>query len=122
MTQAVIKQQGEGCTVAVVGDVYRFLATGDDTNGKYALWEAIVPPGGGPPPHVHSREDEGFYVLEGEVIFTVNGKRVVLSAGTFANMPTGMPHAFKNESNKTARTLLSVVPAGLEEMFFEVGV
>jgi len=53
--------------VAVVGDVYRFLATGEDTNGKYALLEAIVPPGGGPPPHVHSREEEGFYILEGEI-------------------------------------------------------
>jgi hypothetical protein len=45
----------EGRTIAVFGDVYRFLATGDDTNGKYALWEALVPLGGGPPPHVHSR-------------------------------------------------------------------
>jgi len=44
MTQAVIKKLGEGRTIAVVGDVYRFLATGEDTNGKYALWEAIVPP------------------------------------------------------------------------------
>jgi len=67
----------QGRTVAVVGDVYRFLATGEDTNGKYALWEALVPPGGGPPPHVHSREEEGFYILEGEITFTVNGERVV---------------------------------------------
>src|SRR5438132_7538016 len=55
----VIRKPAQGRTVAVVGDVYRFLATGEDTNGKYALWEAIVPPGGGPPPHVHSREEEG---------------------------------------------------------------
>lgn len=47
--QLTIKQPGEGRTIAVVGDVYRFLATGEDTNGKYALWEAIVNPGGGPP-------------------------------------------------------------------------
>jgi uncharacterized cupin superfamily protein len=50
--------------------VYRFLATGEDTNGKYALWEAILPPGGGPPSHVHSRDEEGFHVLEGEITFT----------------------------------------------------
>jgi hypothetical protein len=49
----------EGRTIAVVGDVYRFLATADNTHGTYAIWEAIVPPGGGPPPHVHSREEEG---------------------------------------------------------------
>ena len=112
----------QGRTVAVVGDVYRFLATGDDTNGKYAQWEAVVPPGGGPPPHVHSREDEGFYDLEGEITFTINGERFVATAGTFANMPVGTPHSFKNESDRPARVLISVAPAGLEQMFFEVGV
>jgi quercetin dioxygenase-like cupin family protein len=119
---AIIRTPPEGRTIAVVGDVYRFLATGEDTNGTYALWEALVPPGGGPPPHVHSREEEGFYVLEGEITFTVNGEMVVATAGTFANMPVGTPHSFKNESDKPARMLISVAPAGLEEMFFEVGV
>ena len=67
MNKPTINTPPQGRTVAVVGDVYRFLATGEDTNGKYALWEALVPPGGGPPPHVHSREEEGFYVLDGEI-------------------------------------------------------
>jgi mannose-6-phosphate isomerase-like protein (cupin superfamily) len=122
MTQAVIRKPGEGRTIAVVGDVYRFLATGDDTNGKYALWEAIVPPGGGPPPHVHSREEEGFYILNGEISFTIGDQRLIASAGMFANMPVGTPHSFKNERDKPARMLISVAPAGLEQMFFEVGV
>jgi quercetin dioxygenase-like cupin family protein len=122
MRQPVIRKPSEGRTIAVVGDVYRFLATGDDTNGKYALWEAIVPPGGGPPPHVHSREEEGFYILEGEITFTMGDQRLVASAGMFANMPVGTPHAFKNESGTAARMLISVAPAGLEKMFFEVGV
>jgi quercetin dioxygenase-like cupin family protein len=112
----------QGRTIAVVGDVYRFLATGEDTNGKYALFEALVGPGGGPPPHVHSREEEGFYILEGEITFTVNGERMVSTAGMFANMPVGTPHSFKNENDKPARMLISVAPAGLEQMFFEVGV
>jgi quercetin dioxygenase-like cupin family protein len=111
-----------GRTIAVVGDVYRFLATGAETNGKYALWEALVPPGGGPPPHVHSREEEGFYVLEGEIVFTIRGERVVATAGTFANMPVGTPHSFKNESDRPAKMLISIAPAGLEQMFFETGV
>src|SRR4051812_49948011 len=109
----VIRKPAQGRTVAVVGDVYRFLATGEDTNGRYALWEAIVPPGGGPPPHVHSREEEGFYVLEGEITFTIAGKRRVAGAGVFANMPVGTPHSFKNESSQPARMLISVAPAGL---------
>ena len=121
-SRVVVKQAGAGRTVAVVGDVYRFLAVGDETNGKDALWEAIVPPGGGPPPHVHSREEEGFYILEGEINFTMGDQRLVASAGTFANMPVGTPHSFKNESGRPARTLISVAPAGLERMFLEVGV
>ena len=118
----IINSPPQGRTIAVVGDVYRFLATGEDTNGKYAVWEALVPPGGGPPPHVHSREEEGFYVLEGEITFTIKGEQIVATAGTFANMPVGTPHSFKNESDKPARMLISVAPAGLEKMFFEVGV
>jgi quercetin dioxygenase-like cupin family protein len=95
---------------------------GEDTAGRYALWEAVVPPGGGTPPHVHSREEEGFYVLEGEITFQVGGERIVATAGTFANMPVGTPHSFKNESDAPARMLISVAPAGLEQMFFEFGV
>jgi mannose-6-phosphate isomerase-like protein (cupin superfamily) len=116
-----IKRPGEGRTIAVVGDVYRFLAVGEDTNGKYALWEALVPPGGGPPPHVHSREEEGFYILEGEIIFLIGDSRLVAGAGTFANMPVGTLHSFKNETNRAAKMLILVAPAGLEKMFFEVG-
>jgi quercetin dioxygenase-like cupin family protein len=119
--QPILRAPGLGRTVAVTGDVYRFLATGEETGGKYALWEALVPPGGGPPPHVHSREEEGFYVLEGEITFTVNGERIVAKAGTFANVPVGVPHSFKNESGRPAKMLISVAPAGLERMFLEVG-
>src|SRR5262245_18241020 len=118
----LVNKPGEGRTVAVVGDVYRFLATGEDTSGKYALFEAFVSPGGGPPPHVHSREEESFYILEGEITFFVGDQRLVANAGMFANMPVGTPHSFKNESGKPARMLISVAPAGLERMFFEVGV
>jgi quercetin dioxygenase-like cupin family protein len=117
-----LRKPAEGRTIAVFGDVYRFLATGDDTNGTYALWEAIVPPGGGPPPHVHSREEEGFYILEGEITFSVGEEKIVATAGMFANMPVGTPHSFKNESDCPAKMLISVAPAGLEQMFFEVGV
>ena len=120
--QPTIQTATKARAVAVVGDVYQFLATGDDTNGKYALWESVILPGGGPPPHVHSREEEGFYILEGEISFMIGDKRLVASAGMFANMPVGTPHSFKNESAKPARMLISVAPAGLEKMFFEFGV
>ena len=116
-----LRQPNEGQTVAIVGDVYRFMATGDDTDGKYAMFEAIVRPGGGPPPHVHSREEESFYILEGEITFQVGDDRIVAKAGTFANMPVGSLHSFRNDTGQTARMIVSVAPAGLEKMFLEVG-
>jgi quercetin dioxygenase-like cupin family protein len=122
MIAPTLRNSGEGRSVAVVGDVYRFLATGEDTNGKYAVMEAFVPPGGGPPPHVHGREEEGFYILEGEITFLIGEDRVVAATGTFANIPIGTLHAFKNETDRPARMLISVAPAGLEKMFLEVGV
>jgi mannose-6-phosphate isomerase-like protein (cupin superfamily) len=112
----------EGKTIGVVGDVYRFLVTGEETNGRYALWEAIVPPGGGPLPHIHSREEEGFYILEGEITVHVGDQRLLATTGVFVNMPVGTPHSFKNEGSRPARMLISVAPAGLEQMFFEFGV
>jgi quercetin dioxygenase-like cupin family protein len=115
----ITRKPSEGRRIGVVGDLYRFLATGEETNGKYAMWEAIVPPGGGPPPHIHSRES--FYVLEGQMTFQLGEDRFVVGTGTFLNMPVGSLHCFKNESGQPARMILSVAPAGLEEMFFEVG-
>jgi quercetin dioxygenase-like cupin family protein len=122
MSNPVVRTPPQGRTVAIIGDVHRFLATGEDTNGKYALLEAIIRPGGGPPPHVHSREEEGFYVLEGEVTFTINGVRAVVKAGSFASAPVGIPHSFKNESNKQAKMLILIAPAGVEHMFYEFAV
>ncbi|MEQ8786314.1 MAG: cupin domain-containing protein [Pirellulaceae bacterium] len=117
----ITRKPSEGRRIGVVGDLYRFLATGEETGGKYAMWEAIVPPGGGPPPHVHSREEESFFVLEGQMTFQLGEDRFVVEAGTFLNMPVGSLHCFKNESDQPARMILSVAPAGLENMFFEVG-
>jgi quercetin dioxygenase-like cupin family protein len=122
MRPPVLRKPAEGRTIAVVGDLYRFLATADQTDGTYAMWEATVPPGGGPPPHTHSREEEAFFILEGEITFTVDAEQIVATAGTFANMPVGSLHSFKNASDTTARMIITVAPAGLEQMFFEVGV
>lgn len=118
---ATIRPATEGTRVAVVGDLYRCLATGDDTDGKYAMIDALIPPGGGPPPHVHSREEEAFFVLEGEITFRLDGQPIVAGPNTFLNMPIGSVHSFKNESDQPARMLITVAPAGLEKMFLEVG-
>jgi len=118
--QPILRQTNEGRTIGVVGDVYRFLATGDETNGKYAMLEALVPPGGGPPPHIHSREEESFCVLEGELTIYLGERRLAARPGTFANVPVGTLHYFRNESDKPVRFLITLAPAGLENMFFEI--
>ena len=88
---ATIRQPGEGRRIGIVGDVYRFLATGEETQGKYATFEAIVPPGSGPPPHIHSRDEESFLVLEGEMTFQIGEDRIVAGEGTFLNMTAKSP-------------------------------
>lgn len=110
---------GQGPAFSAVGDVYRFLATGAQTGGAYALCEACVPPGGGPPPHIHRREDEAFFILEGEITFTLDGRKVVAKPGAFVQGPRGIPHAFKNEGAVPARMLILVTPPGFEKFMAE---
>ena len=112
---------GEGPVFSAVGDVYRMLATGEQTGGAYVLSEARVPPGGGPPPHIHHREDEAFFMLEGEITFQLGEKKVVARAGTFIQGPRGIPHAFKNEGSAPARMMILVTPPGFENFMAEIG-
>ncbi len=81
VTSPTFRRPRVGRTIAIVGDVYRFLATGAETGGAYASFEALVPPGGGPPPHVHTREAESFYVLEGEITFRAGDETMRAAAG-----------------------------------------
>lgn len=120
--QVVQRRSTEGRWIAQSGDLNRFLAVSEDTGGAYAQWEAIVPPGGGPRLHVHSREDETFYVLEGEVQFLIDGVLQAAGPGTYVSLPAGISHRFRNESTGIARLLITVTPGGLEGLFFEGGV
>lgn len=112
----------EGERLAIAGGNYRIIISGEETNGHYAVIEMIVPPGGGPPPHAHPETQEMFHVLEGELEFkTEDGKQIVAKDG-FVNIPFGgAVHCFKNLSENYARLLCTVVPAGLENLFQEIG-
>src|SRR6185369_11896661 len=90
---------GTGKTFSAAGDKYVMLATGEQTGGAYCLAEAMVPPGGGPPPHYHTREVEAFYVLEGEITFTVDDRIMIGTPGAFVQSPRNTPHAFRNASD-----------------------
>lgn len=99
------------------GDDYRYLATGAQTGGSYFALEATVPPGAGPPPHIQTREEEGFFILEGTVTFWPDGEEVVAGPGTFLHVPRGVVHHFRNDGEVPARMLIWFAPAGIEEMF-----
>ncbi len=85
-----------GDSVWLVGDRITVKLTSEDTGGAYSVAEEVSPPQGGPPPHIHSQEDETFYVLEGEVEFLLGEDTIVASAGSCAYAPRGTLHTFKN--------------------------
>ena len=81
------------------------------THGAYAMAELMKPPGVGPKPHIHPEAEEGFYVLEGELEFTVGGEIFVAPAGSFALVPRGVEHSFRNSGVTDARYLGILSPA-----------
>ncbi|HLT03177.1 MAG TPA: cupin domain-containing protein [Geminicoccaceae bacterium] len=115
--QVTVVRPGQGRTVRVAGDVYRCLGTGACTEGSYTVVEAEVAPGGGPPLHMHAREEEGFFVLEGEIDFTAEGTTMRAGPGTYLNMPRTTPHSFRNNTDRPARLLILCAPAGIEQFF-----
>jgi quercetin dioxygenase-like cupin family protein len=103
------------------GSLMTIKARASDTGGALGLVECAFYKGFGPPLHVHHHEDEGMYVLEGEIRFRRGEEEFVAGPGTLVWAPRGMPHAFSVEST-TARALIIVTPGGFEQMFVEGGV
>ena len=112
----------EGKSVSVVGDTYRILVSGENTGGAFATIDMLIPPGGGPGPHAHAAFEESFYVIEGEIEVKSEFGNYTATKGSFVNIPTGgVVHGFKNNTQQTAHLLCTVVPAGLETFFEEIG-
>lgn len=116
-----VTPRGRGTFVSIVGDAYEIKLTGEDTGGAYAVFEFTVLPGNGPPPHVHHREHEAFFVQEGVITFIIEGREITAGPGTFLHAPRDVGHQFQNRGAVTARMLCWVVPAGLERFFLEIG-
>jgi quercetin dioxygenase-like cupin family protein len=101
------------------GDRYTFLVTGAQSDGAYFIMEALVPPEGGPPPHIHHREQESFYLLDGTLDIRMGDQVVQAATGDFVHIPRGMVHCFRNTGTTTARMLLIFSPGGIEGFFEE---
>ena len=111
---------GEGRAVWILGgQLLTLKITAEQTGGAYSLFEDTVPPQNGTPPHIHHREDESFYVVEGEFEFLRDGETIRAGAGSLVYVPRGSLHAFKNVGEERGTLLLSQTPGGLHERFFE---
>ena len=100
------------------GDLYTILASSAETEGDYIALEALVPPAGGPPPHIHHDQIETFFILEGEMDIMVDGQVNQAKVGDFVHVSKNTPHNFTNRSGKTTKMLFTFVPAGDIEEFF----
>jgi quercetin dioxygenase-like cupin family protein len=103
------------------GSLMRIQGRAENTGRALGLVDAIFYEGFGPPLHVHQREDEGFYVLEGEIRFRKGDDEFIAGPGTLVWLPRGVAHAFKVQPGG-ARALLLLTPGGFERMFEEGGV
>ena len=101
------------------GDRYIFLVTGRESQGSCFMVECLVPQGGGPPMHIHMREDEMFYLLDGNISVTVDGVTTPAGAGAFFHIPKGIPHTYTNVGDRVAKMLAVFTPAGMEGWFEE---
>ena len=114
-------QAGQGRTLPVLGERVTFKATGEDTGGGFAMVEVSTPPQVGPPLHVHHREDEGLYVLEGMYEIRAGGRMIPAPPGTCVFLPRDVPHTYTNVGYRTGRLLVTITPAGFEGFFEELG-
>ena len=104
------------------GDRVTFLVTGAQSGGACFIFEVMVPPGGGPPPHIHGCEDESFYVLQGTLTVQAGGRTYQASPADFVHLPRGTAHSFRNDGQVDAKMLVTVSPGGptgVEKFFTE---
>lgn len=102
-----------------IGHLMSLLVTSKETGNKYALLRATERKGLEPPPHIHTKEDEAFLILEGEVVYTVGSKTFNAKQGDLMFLPKNIPHSFKIQSEKL-ETLILLTPGGLENYFVEM--
>ena len=106
----------------VVGDLMTIKARQPDTGGAFSVIEMTVAPGSeGPHEHHHPDFEESFYVIEGDLRFTVDGRSVPAPRGTFLVVPRGATHGYANPGDSPVRVLVLISPPGFEQHFIDMG-
>ena len=112
---------GSGEAVWFTDNRMTVKATAEGTGGAFGLVEGVGRPGSSPALHVHSREDEGFWLLEGELTVRCGDRTFTALPGSFTFLPRGVPHTFVVEGDTPARLLSVCVPGGFEQFFVAAG-
>jgi mannose-6-phosphate isomerase-like protein (cupin superfamily) len=120
-TPAVFQPAADSPAYWIADHRMTLLIPGEQTRHVYSVLEAFVVPGGSPPPHIHHREDELFYVLEGEFSILVGEETVRASTGACVHVPAGTVHTFRNEGGAPGRLIIMYTPAGFENYFSTAG-
>ena len=116
----ILTDPGGGLTFTMLGTTMRLIATAAGTGGRHTVIDQVTPPGWGPPRHIHSCEDEIFYILDGSYELHVGDERRTVSAGASAILPRNSPHGFRNVGATPSRLVFVITPGGLEEYFLAV--
>ena len=117
--QPIVVPPGNGLVYNVLGAPYRFLVNSADTGGTFALLEATAPPQSAVPLHIHTREDETFFVLEGTIEAECGGHALTLHRNATAFLPRNIPHSYRNSETVPARCLVMITPGGFEKCLEE---
>jgi quercetin dioxygenase-like cupin family protein len=115
-----ILQNQQGRPLWHLGALLNFKALGEETGGQYWALEGLADKHMAVPLHAHTREDEIWFVLEGEIAFTLGEQVIVGGPGTFVYIPRHTPHTFQVRS-ETARWFGFGLSGNLDQWFFETG-
>ncbi|MBD0283049.1 MAG: quercetin 2,3-dioxygenase [Thermoleophilaceae bacterium] len=113
--QPMATRKGEGEARWWFGALAEIKATAADTGGQMTIVEVTEHPRAEAPLHVHHRDDEGFWILEGEATFEVGDQTIEASAGDYVFGPRRIPHRF-TVGDQGCRMLFVLVPAGIEDV------
>lgn len=115
-----IMKENKGDVLNVLGDIQTHKFAGKETGDQIVEWVSHVDPGVGIPPHIHSKEDEIFRIIKGQVEFMIGDQTIVLQAGDIVFAPRNVVHSWKVVGNQKAKMMVSAFPAGIEVMFREL--
>jgi quercetin dioxygenase-like cupin family protein len=117
----IVCRADEGEAVWLAGDTYTIKLPGNQTGDRFAVVHFDIPPGGGPVPHIHTREFEAFVITNGEVELYADGAIVTGRPNDVAVLPANIPHGFKNRTNSHSQMIAIVTPAGFDRFIRNAG-